>query len=151
MYPQFIESPELVIHGGQTVRDIVGSCAVLGTKFAYPERNLPGFGKLPAFRLLYVADLLFVIPVAAGLNTVVVKHLILAGISAGTETGDNIVVGRVYQVIVKGSLQTGKIMAVGVAFYEDDMAFVNFSDPVHGCVATAGQSLKREAISCIRA
>ena len=81
-----------------------------------------------------MADLLFVIPVAAGLNTVVVKHLILAGISAGTETGDNIVVGRVYQVIVKGSLQTGKIVAVGVAFYEDDVAFVNLSDPVHGCV-----------------
>ena len=93
--------------------------------------------KLPAFRLLYVADLLFVIPVAAGLNTVVVKHLILAGISAGTEAGDNIVVGKSIPGYRQRSLQTGKIMAVGVAFYEDDVAFVNLSDPVHGCVDDA--------------
>ena len=65
-----------------------------------------------------MAELLFVIPVAAGLDAVVVKRLILAGIGTGTKAGDDIIVGGVYQIIVKRSLQAGEIMAVGVAFYE---------------------------------
>lgn len=137
MESQFIEGPELVVHGGQTVRDIFASRAVLGTEFAYPQRNLVGLGKLPAFRLLYMAELLFVIPVAAGLDAVVVKRLILAGIGTGTKAGDDIIVGGVYQIIVKRSLQAGEIMAVGVAFYEDYVALVNFSDPVNRSVDDA--------------
>ena len=84
-----------------------------------------------------MAELLFVIPVAAGLDAVVVKRLILAGIGTGTKAGDDIIVGGVYQIIVKRSLQAGKIMAVGVAFYEDYVALVNFSDPVNRSVDDA--------------